>query len=84
MTSKPTAKRATTTAFNPKKPRPAVIVEMPSRDNGYFFVVRTDDGGVYRLAGLGAPMGGKVGDRGTVAYQTGASFGLYFWTPVNA
>lgn len=71
-------KRAT---FDPKQPRGAVIVETPTRDNGWFFVVHTDDGAVYHLAGLGAPAGGKVGDRGTVAYQSGASFGLYFWAP---
>jgi hypothetical protein len=50
------------------------------RGNG-FFVIKTVDGGYHNLIGMGAPMGGKVGDKGWVQYQSGAGFGLYFWIP---
>jgi len=68
-----------------KTPRPATIIEGPEADNGYVWKVQADDGATYRLVGLGAPMGDrdKVGDRGTVKYTSGASFGLWFWNPLS-
>lgn len=62
-------------------PWQATIKEEACRENGYFYKVVTDDGKPFYLRGMGAPQGGKKGDRGTVTYQTGANFGLYFWSP---
>jgi len=62
---------------------PAEIVETPDRSNGHCYIVETDCGRTLNLRGLGAPKGGKLGDRGTVQYQTGAGFGLYFWQSLN-
>jgi hypothetical protein len=70
--------------MNKKAAMKATIEETPSKENGYRYVVETDCGRVLYMAGMGAPKGGKIGDEGTVSYQTGASFGLYFWSPVEA
>ena len=65
--------------IDPKVPAPATIKDKPTKANGWRYRVETDDGREFSMAGMGAPMGGEVGDRGTVVYQSGASFGLYFW-----
>lgn len=67
-----------------KAPRPATIKAVPSRGNGYYYKVVTDDDETFYLRGIGTPQGGKVGDRGLVTYETGASFGLYFWAKKEA
>jgi len=65
---------------NPKTPRAATIVETPS-GNGWCYVIEEDESGeVHNLCGVGAPAGGDVGDKGTVVYQTGSNFGLWFWS----
>lgn len=61
----------------------ATIAETPDRSNGYRYVVDCPAWGRMWLAGLGAPLSGKVGDHGTVAYQVGSFGGLYFWTPAE-
>jgi len=58
--------------------RRAVIAQTPSPDNGYSYVVCTENGTLH-LRGLGAPMGEPVGARGWVQYTTGRFGGLYFW-----
>jgi hypothetical protein len=67
--------------MKPTDPHPATIIDVPSRDNGWYYRVKTDHGVEHLLAGAGAPKGGKVGDLGTVAYQSGAGWGMWFWTP---
>jgi len=61
--------------------RAGEIAETPSKENAFCYLIVTDDGQRISLRGLGAPKGGAVGDRGTVQYQRGAGFGLYFWSP---
>lgn len=62
------------------KTEKGTITETPSQENGWFYVVDTDDGNRRFLQGIGAPKEGEVGDRGTLKYTTGAGFGLWFWT----
>lgn len=57
----------------------AIIVQIPTADNGYHYVVKTERFGRLFLRGMGAPMAGRVGERGRVTYTTGAGFGLWFW-----
>ncbi len=66
---------------SPHVPIPAEIVEVGSYENGHTYKVRTFVATVHLLRGLGAPRGGYVGQRGTIQYRTGPSYGLYFWTP---
>ena len=66
---------------------PAVIVERPGSDNGYFWVVQTPDHnqpGWLNLKGIGAPKFDRdaVGDKGFVQYTSNGSFGCYGWKPI--
>lgn len=64
-----------------KIPCAATITVTPSKENGWCYVIEEDDSGeIHNLRGIGAPRGGAVGDKGTVAYQTGTGFGLWFWS----
>ena len=72
---------------------PAQIVEFPTSDNGYAWLVKvtSDKDGVFTdvvftlRVGLGAPNGidNKVGDTGTLCYRSGPSSGLWFWSDKN-
>lgn len=62
-------------------PKNATIAEAACYENGYHYKIECEDGEVMFLRGLGAPQGGKAGDVGTVTYQTGPSFWLWFWSP---
>lgn len=55
------------------------ILSVPSRDNGYRYVLRAEDGELVYLSGPGAPSGEKVGTKGTLTYRAGPSSGLFFW-----
>ena len=59
--------------------RPAVIKETPSTKNSWSYVIETDGGETMHLRGLGAPSPGRVGEKGSVQYNVGGSYGLYFW-----
>ena len=61
---------------------PAEIIEVPVRDNGYFYIIKDEQGQTYNLRGLGAPMGGKVGDKGFVQYTRHAMGAWHFWSKV--
>lgn len=57
---------------------PATIVQEPSRQNGWQYVVDTDDGRRHFLAGIGCPQGGRVGDRGRVQYRMMGPVGAWY------
>lgn len=63
---------------------PAQIVETPTSNNGFSYVVnawfpdRREPEHNY-LRGIGAPQNGKVGDWGTISYITEPSMGYFLW-----
>lgn len=61
--------------------KPACITEIPNRDNGWRYKITSDDGEVYNLTAMSIPGNTKKGCRGTIQYRSGASYGLYFWSP---
>lgn len=64
------------------KPKQGTIVGTPNQNNGFRYIIAIE-GEMFPtyMQGMGAPKEGKVGDKGTLTYTTGASFGLWFWTP---
>jgi len=59
----------------------AKIIRVACAETSWRWVIEADDGERMHLCGPGAPKGGEVGDRGTLRYVSGASFGNWFWTP---
>lgn len=55
------------------------IVATPSSNNGYRYVVKTDDGDTVYLSGPGAPQNAGVGDQGTLTYQAHRNCGFFSW-----
>lgn len=58
------------------------IVEKPSPENGYFYVVDVDGEDRMYLRGSNVAKSPEVGQRGTLTYRRGASYALWFWDPV--
>ncbi|KKL53254.1 hypothetical protein LCGC14_2277260 [marine sediment metagenome] len=58
---------------------PAMIVEIPVRQNGWSYVLIVKGKGRVYLCGRGAPSPGRVGEKGTVQYTVGPNYGLFFW-----
>jgi len=64
----------------------AVIDEVPSSKNGYFYVITTvgtEDrpSQVHYLNGVSVPCGGSVGQAGILSYRTANSYGRHIWKP---
>lgn len=69
----------------PAKVLKAVILETPSADNGYRYLVEevpATNNGIHYLSGPGAPKGAKEGDRGTLTYTATGSMGYWAWKAV--
>lgn len=69
-----------TTATIKSNRTPATITQVPGQNDGYYWIITTDDGDRMFLSGTGAPKEGAVGDKGFVTYQSGSSYGRYCWS----
>lgn len=63
-----------------KKKKPATIVQRPTTENGWNYVVETDDGETYYLSGRGSPKGNEIGSKGFLQYQSSFSYGFWCWS----
>lgn len=59
--------------------RLATIMEVPTSDNGYFYVVVDEADEVHHLRGVGAPQQVKVWDTGHLVYRSSINRGWWVW-----